>query len=77
MKIITKTIFIDGFLDKQQYPLDLNIFLIRNENPSYTLRLFFFSFAESKENTWVAEYNEGIGSIASVNGLVTHGDRFM
>ena len=27
MKIITKTIFIDGFLDKQQYPFDLNIFL--------------------------------------------------
>ena len=43
------------------------------------LFVLFFSFslfAEWKENTWVAEYNEGIGSIASVNGLVTHGDRF-
>ena len=44
-----------------------------------TLFVLFFSFslfAEWKENTWAAEYNEGIGSIASVNGLVTHGDRF-
>ena len=41
--------------------------------------LLFVGFsvnAEWKENTWVAEYSDSIGSTASVNGLVTHGDRF-
>ena len=44
-----------------------------------TLFVLFFSssvVAEWKENTWVAEYSEGLGSTVSVNGLITHGDRF-
>ena len=44
-----------------------------------TLFVLLFSssvVAEWKENTWVAEYSEGLGSTVSVNGLITHGDRF-
>lgn len=48
-----------------------------------TLSLLLFaaaapsSGAEQPDNTWVAESLEGVGIIASVNGLVTHGDRFI
>ncbi len=35
------------------------------------------SFAEEpKDDVWVAEEMEGVGVIASVNGRITHGDRF-
>ncbi len=35
------------------------------------------SFAEEpKDDVWVAEEMEGVGVIASVNGGITHGDRF-
>ncbi len=35
------------------------------------------SFAEErKDDVWVAEEIEGVGVIASVNGRITHGDRF-
>ena len=34
------------------------------------------SGTERPENTWVAEELEGVGIIASVNGRVTHGDRY-